>query len=284
MIVDSITIIFLFGLLGVAANASAWKKGFYILPSYPTPPLRFKHVASVFAIYLGATFFLSHYLYLLLQRLSSSSGGASPSLALIFSTQFFLIFTLAIALIAYCRTQASKIFSAVVKNRASFSSRLFDWGLGFASWLLAFPIVVAIGQLCDLLLYLIWGVENYEQVAVRYLKTSLQSLPLQAMALISIIIIAPIIEEFLFRGTLQTYLKKHFNAKAAIFITSACFAFFHYSPEQGLGNLSLLPSLFTLASFLGFVYERQGSLYASIGLHMAFNLINTIRILLISEG
>ena len=75
-------------------------------------------------------------------------------------------------------------------------------------WIVSFPLVIALGQLVDMLLTLFGGFQGYEQVAVRYLKTTLESpLPL-TLALFTILIAAPIIEEFLFRGLLQSYLKR----------------------------------------------------------------------------
>jgi membrane protease YdiL (CAAX protease family) len=74
------------------------------------------------------------------------------------------------------------------------------------------------------------------------------------------------------------------GTKAAILLTSLAFALFHYSGSQEIGNVSLIASLFTFALFLGFIYEKQSSLFASIGLHMTFNLASALRILLAAEG
>jgi membrane protease YdiL (CAAX protease family) len=123
--------------------------------------------------------------------------------------------------------------------------------LGITAWMLAFPIVQVVGQLLDLVLFLMLGLEGYEQVAVKYLKTAFQS-PMQTiLALISIVIIAPIVEEFLFRGTLQTYLKRRFQPKTAIVISALCFGLFHFSLDQGIGNVSLIGSLFVFWLLFG---------------------------------
>ena len=278
MISDSIQIILLFGLMGLVTNFIAWKKGYYNLRSLEAPPIAFKHVLSVFCIYLGAVLLLAPYLTQLFLKFSA---GHPPSFGMIVSLQFVIILAMAIALIIYCRMNEKEIFRRIWKSTTS--SPLLDIGIGVISYALAFPIVAIVGQFFDLILYIIFSLEKYEQVAVRYLKSTLQS-PLQlALALVSILIIAPILEEFLFRGALQNYLKRWFGTKAAILLAAACFAFFHFSPSQGLGNLSLIPSLLTFACFLGFVYERQGSLYASIALHMTFNLASSMRILFFPE-
>jgi len=276
MISDSIHVILVFGLLGLIANSIAWKKGFYEWHPIAPPPIAFKQVACVFALYLSITFFLSQYLMTLLQKYSAGP----PSLGLSITVQFLVLLAMIIGLILYCRTQ-SPLFAKIWKNpvQRTPTSPLFDFSVGLATLFLAFPVVILVGQFFDLMLYVLFNLETYEQTAVRYLKTTLVSPSLTMLALITIVVIAPFIEEFLFRGTLQTYLKRKLNAKKAIILTSACFALFHFSPEQGLGNLSLIPSLFAFACFLGYTYERQGSLFASIGLHMAFNFVNSLRIL-----
>jgi membrane protease YdiL (CAAX protease family) len=277
MILESITTLFFLGVLGWALNTAAWNKKFYTYTPFPSIPLTFQHVVTVFAIYLGAIFFLPSYLFILTSRLSTLT------LTTAFILQLICTFTLLIALMVYCTTCAPDLFKKVWKNGSSSTSYFYDFGLGVVTLLLAFPIVAFVNQFFDLLLYLIYQLESYEQVAVRFLKTSLQSPSLKILALFSIVILAPLIEEFLFRGTLQSYLKGKMGSKAAILLSATTFACFHFSAEQGLGNLSLIPSLFTFGCFLGFIYEKQGSLLASIGLHSAFNLVNSVRILF-SEG
>lgn len=161
---------------------------------------------------------------------------------------------------------------------------LYDFGLGWAVWFISFPAVAAIGELGDLLIYLFFKVEHYEQVAVRFLKMALTEPSVLIIAFLLIVFIAPAIEEFLFRGVLQNYFKRHVGSKAAILLSALCFAAFHFAPSQHAGNIPLLLSLFTFACFLGFLYEKQCSLFAPIGLHMAFNTISALRILILPEG
>lgn len=273
MIFESMTTLFFFGIIGWALNGIAWNKKFYQWTSLPAVLMGFRHVAIVFAIYIGATFLLPSYLMVMISRLSPLTLSTALML------QLFCIISLMIAITLYCKFQAPEIFSKVWKNIGSNSSLFSDFSVGLATLILAFPVVAFVSQFFDLLLYLIYKLENYEQVAVRFLKISLQSPSLKIIALFSIIILAPLIEEFLFRGTLQSYLKGRFGTKAAILLSAATFALFHFSAEQGLGNLSLIPSLFSFGCFLGFIYEKQGSLLASIGLHSAFNFVNSLRIL-----
>ncbi len=280
IISDSVQILLLLALWAAAINYFAWKKRFYTWHPRLVPPVSFKDVASVFVIYLFALLIAAPYLSSLFLKFSSQI----PSFGIIVAVQFFIILGTMAGIFFYCRSQARETFIQVVKNPQSKSSLWFDATLGLLTWFIAFPIVAFLSQLFDLLLYLIFGLESYEQVAVRYLKSTLASPSLTILALISILIIAPTIEEFLFRGTLQTYFKRKLGAKAAILLAAAFFAMFHYSPSQGLGNLSLLPSLFAFGCYLGFIYERQGSLLASIALHATFNLASALRILFSPES
>ncbi len=277
MIADSIYIILVFGLIGLITNTIAWKKGFYSCRFYPAPPIAFRHVGYLFVIYIGVTYVLSSYFGALLQKYSQTA----PTTGMIIFLQFVLIVFMLVGFFVYCSTQAKGIFNKIWKNPAIQppTSPLYDFLLGAVAWLVAFPVVQVIGQFFDMLLFVIFRFESYEQVAVKYLKTTLENPAMAILALISIVIIAPIVEEFLFRGALQTYLKRRLPPKAAIMVASACFGLFHFSPEQGYGNISLIVSLFVFGSFLGYVYEKQGSLYASIGLHLAFNFISSVRIL-----
>lgn len=277
MISDSIHIILVFGLIGTIVNTIAWKKGFYLRNFYPPLPVTFRDVATLFAIYIGASYILATYFRILLQKFSV----AEPTPGMLIFLQFVLVLFMLVGFYLYCHTQSPGLFSRVWKNPVAqpSASPLHDFMFGIMAWFIAFPVVQVVGQFFDLILFLILRLEGYEQVAVKYLKTTLENPALTLLALISIVIIAPIIEEFLFRGTLQNYLKRWLEPKTAIMLSSACFGLFHFSAQQSYGNISLIASLFVFGCFLGYVYERQGSLYASIGLHLAFNFVSSMRIL-----
>ncbi len=166
-----------------------------------------------------------------------------------------------------------------VRNSTSISHDLL---IGVSAWAMSFPLIAAIGQASDLFLYALFQFQAYEQVAVRYLKMTLSSPEALTIALFTILFAAPIVEEFAFRGVLQNFCKCFVNTQLSIGISALIFALFHFSMSQGLGNISLLLALFVFACFLGYVYERQASLYAPIALHMTFNATSTLQILFFS--
>ena len=77
-------------------------------------------------------------------------------------------------------------------------------------------------------------------------------------------VIAPICEEFLFRGFFYVVFKRYLGAVASAVLTSALFAAFHV-------NLAAFPSLFALALCFTIAYEATGSLLVPITMHALFN-------------
>ena len=83
-------------------------------------------------------------------------------------------------------------------------------------------------------------------------------------------VLPAVAEEFLFRGVLQTLLKKWSKSShLAIIITSLIFAVIHSNPEQILGIL-------LLGLILGYLFELTGNLIYPIILHASNNLLSVI--------
>lgn len=91
----------------------------------------------------------------------------------------------------------------------------------------------------------------------------------KALLILSATVLAPLMEEVVFRGFLQTTLRKYLgSAWLGILCTSVFFALVH-------GIWLHWPVLFVLSLVLGYNYERTGRLWASIVLHATFNMYNT---------
>lgn len=88
------------------------------------------------------------------------------------------------------------------------------------------------------------------------------------LALIALAVMAPICEEFLFRGVVQNAYAHHGPTRAMLFV-GFLFIAFHLSLLQGL-------SIILLALVLGFVYWRTASLPAAIMTHVGANLMAAI--------
>ena len=79
------------------------------------------------------------------------------------------------------------------------------------------------------------------------------------------VVVAPLIEETIFRGLFQTTLRSYLGRPwVAIIVTSVLFTAVHE-------NLTHWPALFVLALGMGYSYEKTGSLWRPIFMHAIFN-------------
>jgi uncharacterized protein len=266
-----------FGVLTLAVLFVAWRANYFAFLKEEVKwefPIRWVHIAIVFAIYFAAVIFLSPLLISVLRRLLISSPAIALATWLNFLSSFFILACIAIYCSILPRNVAWKIWRR--SDRAFF---IQDIGFAFLSFIIAFPIVIFINETLDLILSRLFHiVELPDQLAVRFLKMTFEYPRYFFLSLVSITVFAPMLEEVLFRGFLQSFIRQHLGMKSAILITSLCFSFFHYSPEQGMSNISIIGSLFPLALFLGYVYEKQGSLFASMVLHACFNSISVFNL------
>ena len=88
-----------------------------------------------------------------------------------------------------------------------------------------------------------------------------------------IIVIAPIIEETIFRGFFYRALKRYFPWVASAVFSSIIFSFIHQ-------NILAFSLLFTLSLFLTLIYELHGKLIYPIIIHSTFNVVMLIFIYL----
>ena len=90
---------------------------------------------------------------------------------------------------------------------------------------------------------------------------------------ISAVILAPLSEEFFFRGLIYGVAKKYGGLSAAMVFNAALFAFIH-------GSLPAFGGLFALAVCLTLAYELSGSLYVPIAMHACFNAAQLVQMFL----
>lgn len=221
--------------------------------------------------------------YLILAWQAGSFTEATPHL-LAFANRawvgFFISLLLILSIWVISVMIGSENRKAIWGERASIKNFGRDFLTGVLYLIVCYPLVAVLTQSISIILKILgFTTSQNEQVAVRYLKATMDEPWLFLATVSSIVVFGPIMEEFIFRGVMQTWLKQNIGKKPAIIIASLIFAFFHYSTSQGIDNILLLSALFLLACFLGFVYERQRSLWASISLHAAFNGINVIALM-----
>jgi len=92
-------------------------------------------------------------------------------------------------------------------------------------------------------------------------------------AMVSAVVVAPLLEEVMYRGLLQSTLVNmtgHRWRLGMVALTSVAFTTIHLSAVQW----QALPGLFLLSMALGWLYERTRNLWACICMHALFNAGN----------
>lgn len=272
--------LFLVGTLSFFILWASLKRGFFSLEDQKSTwavSITWTHVIFVFIIYFGVSIllvpFLSHLVrsWILSPQKESFLAYASW---LNFLTSFCIFIFLALFLFSLSKETRNKLL-----RREPHSPILHDVGFALLAWLVSFPLVLFVSQLLEMSLNYLFSIEHLpDQIAVYFLKSTFHHPLYFLFAIITIVFFAPLIEEILFRGFLQSFIRKHLGSKQAILITSICFSLFHYSPEQGFSNIPIIGSLFTLALFLGYVYEKRGNLLSPIALHATFNGISILNL------
>lgn len=257
----------------------AYYKNFFKWPSFDKSSIRLSLVQTLFAflIYFGISL-LVPFLLIQIIRTFPDSVKAQWSLetdAVKAWLNLINITFLLLAFLWYLAKLSKEVRLSVLGAHfyRGFFQNVGHFFMGVLTFVISFPIVLAVSQAFTFFI-LYFELPRQEQVAIRFLKSTMENPILFFITSLFVVFIVPTIEELLFRGFLQNWLAKHLGRVWGIVFAALIFACFHFSISQGWGNLEILPSLFTLALFLGFIYFRQQSLAASIGLHATFNAIN----------
>ncbi len=135
---------------------------------------------------------------------------------------------------------------------------------GVASLLIC---LVMLGAASDNLMNSLFG-ELQAQEPVRVLQASDSDLHL-VLSIFTACVVAPFVEEFLFRGYMYGVVKRFTNPLFSAVITGGLFAVVH-------GNLPALLPLWGFAILLAAAYEFTKCLWVSVGIHGLFNIANIV--------
>ena len=135
--------------------------------------------------------------------------------------------------------------------------------------LLSFPSIEVIAALWMIVLHFVAGLDPETQAPVQEFAQYLRRGDIGSMVFLALagVIVAPLGEEFLFRGVVHTLLRDRWGAAAGTIASSAIFAGAHLS-------LAGFVPLWVLGALLARVYDRSGSLYPAMLFHAAFNGIS----------
>lgn len=146
--------------------------------------------------------------------------------------------------------------------------RLEDVGSGFLAALLGLGATAAASNLAISL----WrAVSNSDVEQPEQLPNSLTGGRV-ALAVIAVVIVAPIAEELFFRGFLYQALRKWRGVPQGVLLSGLIFAVAH-------GHPLLIIGIFPLAIILAYLFQRRNSLAAVIAAHAFFNGISLIILL-----
>ena len=188
---------------------------------------------------------------------------------LIISTELLLRVAVLIGFIVFFHKRRVDINAAFGLRRLA-PLHAIGWGavFGFASLPPVGIIIAANDALCRA-----FGLHPSEQPIAELFATT-DSPALLALLTVFAAVIAPVFEEFMFRGFAYPALKQRFGTWRGLTLVSAAFALSH------LHVPSLVP-LFVLAIGLGLAYEWTGSLLAPVTMHALFNTIMVVRLFLL---
>jgi len=144
-----------------------------------------------------------------------------------------------------------------------------DFFMAIVNLLATWPIMMATITMTLFFAKLISG-QDYEMQRHQQLEmiTEYPELPLRIMIVFVAVIIAPLLEEMLFRGFVQTTIRSYFNIRNSAWPAIAASSVFFAIMHEDHGHW---PALFVLGVCLGYSYEKSGSLLRPIFIHLFFN-------------
>lgn len=225
---------------------------FYSLGYRPFGPQRNRAVPwTIFEVFLLAPMIVAGVCRGLVPR---SQGIASQTFSTAEQIALLLVITLPFVLVVFRGAQPYQM-------GLHSSHCLRNILLGFASFLLAAPLIASTNLI---------ALQFFKNTPHRLVQEIQKSPTVLNFILGSIgaVIIAPFLEELMFRGILLPWLRRVLGPWPAILISSFLFAVAHFDAWPA-------PiALFVLALFLGYLASRTTSLVAPVVLHATFNAAN----------
>jgi membrane protease YdiL (CAAX protease family) len=186
---------------------------------------------------------------------------------------------IAIALLSLLLGICVFLFASLLRGRNPVSlfglSRLYPHKIllwAAAAFLVAYPLMIGAVSLQE---YFMGKGEQLQEVVRTLIGTDNPAL--KAVLASTAIIVAPLVEEIIFRGYFYAVIKRYSGCCFAAIMTSLLFAIVH-------GNLPGIVPLFTLSLILTLVYEITGCLWVPIAAHSLFNAIQVSLMLNIQNG
>lgn len=119
-------------------------------------------------------------------------------------------------------------------------------------------------------------IENPPEQDVATVAGEASSLVTKVLVFLVLVVVAPVIEELLFRGVLLSRLRRDFSPHAAVAITAGVFSGVHLIDPNAV---FAVPGLFVIGLVLGYQALHTGRIGLSIASHAGVNLLAALAIL-----
>ena len=141
---------------------------------------------------------------------------------------------------------------------------------GIKKYLITLPLIMLAGFIINSISSY-YGINPEMQDVVRWILEEKSLFVLFSLIFFGIII-APTIEEIIFRGFLQSALKNYFGGRYAILISASLFAAVHM-------DVFAFFQILILGMLLGYLYEKTQTLVASVVVHILHNSLTLVFLL-----
>lgn len=219
-------------------------------------------------------FFLT--LTLLIREVAAGMGpllvplveGASADVAFAFSLGYSALFAqiipslIAVIMLRYSPKNLCGGFHAPKQSKRAFANFPALYGLGMTVNLLTMAIMLLINSNSD-----IGDSINSTGITPPDFASSW-------LLFVLLAVIAPVFEEFIFRGAVMELLKPY-GSGLAVFVSAFCFGIYH-------GNFQQFFYAFALGICLGYIAYATGSLFCSTVLHAMFNAVSGLILIFLS--
>lgn len=142
--------------------------------------------------------------------------------------------------------------------------------VGIRQYVITLPFIIIVGFIINLISSY-YGVSPETQDVVKWVMEEKSRFLLGCLIFFGVIL-APVMEEILFRGFLQSALRNSFGDRYAVAISAFLFAGVHMDVFAFL-------QIFILGLLLGYLYEKTQTLAASIFVHITHNSLTLIFLL-----
>ncbi len=184
----------------------------------------------------------------------TSSVDVKYALSLLYSALFLQV--IAAAMLKYSLKNLAGGFHPPKNSKKAFANFPAVYGAGMTVNLITMALIQLVthnGNIND---------------SVNSLMLSPPSMTSAAVLFVMLVIVAPIFEEFIFRGAVMNLLKPY-GSGIAVFVSAFCFAVFH-------GNFQQFFYAFALGILLGYISYATDSMFCNTVLHAMFNAVSGI--------